>query len=294
MQGSAEWHEQRRNKLTASNLGACMGIVSYTSRQQAYDRAVGRDTFQVPLPTDPHSRWLLTGSSSPLPCASRLVAAIAQGNDACQWGTDNEPRAIRDYAKRTGNVVVAAGLLVHPTIPWMAGSPDGLVGTEGMIEVKCPYYRQVPHETLPLHYYCQINALLECSGRKWCDFVSWTPNSMKIQRINHDPTLFPFLKRSFYDELWWAIENNKGHFNIMKREDKDVLKYQLAESLRLSTNSKVWSGFQTMFPPPSPEDSEFDAWLSSDVEANGPNDVRPANSMGQEGSPSGKRQRVAV
>lgn len=292
MQGSAEWYEQRRNKLTASNLGACLGLVSYTSRQQAYDRAVGRDTFQVPLALDPHScmmwkLWLRQEDLPPDPTG-------AQGNDACQWGTDNEPRAIRDYTKRTGNVIVTAGLLVHPSIPWMAGSPDGLVGDEGMIEVKCPYYKQVPHDTLPLHYYCQINALLECTGRQWCDFVSWTPNSMKIQRINHDPTLFPFLKRCFYDELWSAIENNRGRFNTMKKEDKDVLKYQLTESLRRSTNSKVWTGFQSMFPPPSPEHNDFDSLLSSDIEANGPSDVRSASSVVQQGSPSGKRQRVIV
>ena len=60
-----------------------------------------------------------------------------KGNNeqACLWGTNNEKNAIKDYMVRTGNVVRAAGFFEHPKHPWLGGSPDGLVGERGMIEV---------------------------------------------------------------------------------------------------------------------------------------------------------------
>ena len=100
-QRSAAWHIARRGKLTASNLGASLGLVSYTSRKVAYSRALGLDKFQ--------------------------------GNDATQWGNDNEMNGILAYQAKTGNLVAPTGLHVHRDYDWLAGSPDGFVGERGMI-----------------------------------------------------------------------------------------------------------------------------------------------------------------
>ena len=94
-QRTPAWHIARRGKLTASNLGAALGQVSYTSRQVAYQRALGLDKFQ--------------------------------GNEACQWGNDNEMNGIAGYQAFTGNLVNATGLHIHPHYKWLAGSPDGFV-----------------------------------------------------------------------------------------------------------------------------------------------------------------------
>ena len=107
-QRTPEWYEARRGKLTASNVGAALGQVSYTSRAEAYRRALGTDTFT--------------------------------GNDATRWGVLHEADGILAYTKLTGADVTATGLHTHEKFPWLAGSPDGLVGEEGLIEVKCPYY----------------------------------------------------------------------------------------------------------------------------------------------------------
>ena len=171
-QRTEAWHAARRGKLTASNLGALLGQVSYTSRAEAFRRALGTDDFQ--------------------------------GNEATEWGTVNEPNGIAYYEQVTGNKVIETGLHTHPNFNWIAGSPDGLVGTEGMVEIKCPYYKRTPHAEIPGHYYMQINALLECTGRDWCDYVCWTPQATSIYRVYRDTALFNELWY-YYSDIYMAI-----------------------------------------------------------------------------------------
>ncbi len=161
IQGTPAWFKARQGKLTASRFGAAAGICPYASRARALREVLGVDKFE--------------------------------GNAACTWGTQNERNAVKDYMVRTGNVVRSSGLHTHPHHDWLAGSPDGLVGDEGMIEVKCPFYNKVPHVRIPPTYYCQMNGLMEILDREWCDFVSWTPTEMKVYRVYRDPALFSFL-----------------------------------------------------------------------------------------------------
>ena len=114
-QRTQPWFAARKGKLTASNLGGLLGLCSWCSRQETYNRLTGKTKFE--------------------------------GNDATQWGTDNEQNAINDYQTCTGNIVEPSGLHVHSSYMWLAGSPDGLVGEEGMNEVK---FVAVRHAPLPL------------------------------------------------------------------------------------------------------------------------------------------------
>ena len=100
-------------------------------------------------------------------------------NATMQWGVDNEPHAIAAYENVTGSFVVGTGLIDHPTIAMFGASPDGLIGDDGQLEVKCPdttthlntlLTKQVPDEYIP-----QITSQLACTRRKWCDFVSYDP-----------------------------------------------------------------------------------------------------------------------
>jgi hypothetical protein len=110
-------------------------------------------------------------------------------NDATRWGMANEPNALLAYSAHTGNLVEPTGLHVHKHADWLAGSPDGLIGTEGIVEAKCPYWSKTPHQTIPLYYYLQINLCLECADREWCDFISWTPGAHKVIRVTRDRDL---------------------------------------------------------------------------------------------------------
>ncbi len=111
----------------------------------------------------------------------RLTGEVADFyiNEAMQWGIDQEPNAIASYENITGEFVVGCGLINHPTISMSGASPDGLIGKDGLLEAKCPntethlntiLTQQVPDEYLP-----QITWQLACTGRKWCDFVSYDP-----------------------------------------------------------------------------------------------------------------------
>ena len=161
-QGTPAWFSARQGKLTASRFGAAAGICPYNSRAKALRLALGQE------------KW--------------------SGNvEACRWGTINEKNAIKDYMVRTGNVVKSKGFYEHPDYPWLGGSPDGLIGDEGMIEVKCPFVNKVCHAKIPPVYYCQINGLLEILDRQWCDYISWTPTEMKVYRVFRDPDLFTYL-----------------------------------------------------------------------------------------------------
>ena len=197
------WYRARAGKLTASNLGAAIGVCSYTSRNEAFARATGKSEFV--------------------------------GNEATAWGNNNEANAIVDYQTITGNKVDASGLHVHKDYTWLAGSPDGLVGSDGMIEVKCPFYRKRDgssrvHKTVPAHYYCQVNALLEILGRKWCDYISWTPEGMAIYRIHRDASAFDFFL-TYYGQFYAAMAAGAGKAPTMSPEDKRKILARMASCL---------------------------------------------------------------
>lgn len=120
-----------------------------------------------------------------------------------QWGIDNEPNAIAHYENETGSFVVGCGLINHPTIPMSGASPDGLVGNDGLIEIKCPstttHINTLLTGEVPSEYLPQMMWQMACTGRKWCDFVSFDPRlepplQIKIIRVERDDGLIAELE----------------------------------------------------------------------------------------------------
>ncbi|MPX79047.1 lambda exonuclease family protein [Moraxella catarrhalis] len=113
--------------------------------------------------------------------AERLTGVQLQNfvNAAMQWGIDNEPNAIKAYEWQYFTEVEPCGLIDHPTIPMSGASPDGLVGDDGQIEIKCPntetHLNTIITGKIPSEYLPQITWQLACTGRDWCDFVSYDP-----------------------------------------------------------------------------------------------------------------------
>ncbi len=107
------------------------------------------------------------------------------GNDATEWGNEHESDALEAYTKRTGRKVRTGQTFIqHPELELVGGTPDGLVGEKGIIEVKCPYnfknhLRTVITRTVPDEYLAQVYGHLWLSGREWCDFVSFDPRIPK-------------------------------------------------------------------------------------------------------------------
>jgi len=94
---------------------------------------------------------------------------------AMQWGVDQEPFARAAYEARSGVWVDTVGFVQHPTIERAGASPDGLVGHDGLVEIKCPNTSTMIDTLLtgkvPSNYVTQMQMQMACTGRAWCDYA---------------------------------------------------------------------------------------------------------------------------
>lgn len=111
----------------------------------------------------------------------RLTGNPVQGyqNAAMQWGTMTEPEAREAYEAEHGVLVEQTGFLRHPSVKWCGASPDGLVDSDGMVEIKCPesttHLEWMTNGVVPSEHVPQIQGQMWVTGRKWVDFVSYDP-----------------------------------------------------------------------------------------------------------------------
>jgi hypothetical protein len=101
-------------------------------------------------------------------------------SDALQHGIDSEPLAIGAYEWETGETVEPSGFIVHPRLDYVGCSPDGLVGSAGGIEAKCPHNTGIHIKTIisgemPSHHIPQVQGCMWVTGREWWDFISFSP-----------------------------------------------------------------------------------------------------------------------
>ena len=172
VQGSPEWFGLRLGKATASRIA---DIVARTKS----DYSASRANYMAQLICE-----RLTGQ-----------AQESYTNAAMQWGSDTEPHARAAYSFMTDIDVDQIGFVDHPVIAMSGASPDGLAGTDGLVEIKCPnsatHIDTLLGATTPAKYVTQIQWQLACTGRQWCDFVSFDPRlpepmQLFIQRIERD------------------------------------------------------------------------------------------------------------
>ena len=92
-----------------------------------------------------------------------------------QWGVDQEPFARAAYEAHSGVWVDTVGFVQHPTIERAGASPDGLVGHDGLVEIKCPNTATMIDTLLtgkvPSNYATQMQMQMACTGRAWCDYA---------------------------------------------------------------------------------------------------------------------------
>jgi exodeoxyribonuclease (lambda-induced) len=180
--------------------------------------------------------------------------AMEPANPACTWGVNNEANGIVSYMSKTGNYVQSTGLHSHPHYNWLAGSPDGFVGEEGLIEVKCPYYYKRNgasriHEKVPGHYW-----LLEITGRQWCDHVCWTPEGMAVYRVHRDSETFDYLL-SFYSAIYASIQALSPTPPPLSKEERATIAARIEAAMDTGVDLLHWKAhIQTA--PPASEDSD--------------------------------------
>jgi hypothetical protein len=106
-----------------------------------------------------------------------------------------EPVARAAYEAHTGTFITQTGFWLHSEIPFFGASPDGLVGDDGLIEIKCPktpnHLRYRNEGKVPAKYKRQMICQILCTGRKWVDFVSFdnrVRDSKQLFIVRFEPT----------------------------------------------------------------------------------------------------------
>lgn len=180
-QRSEEWHEARLGKVTASRVADMM------ARTKSGPSA-SRKNYRAELVLE------------------RLTGQRQGGHNsaAMQWGTDVEPQARAAYEFLTDRAVVETGFVVHPRIADLGASPDGLVGDDGLLEIKCPipatHLEIIETGAIPDKYIKQMQTQMACTGRAWCDFVSFDPrfpaeHQIWMHRVQRDDALIAEIER---------------------------------------------------------------------------------------------------
>jgi putative phage-type endonuclease len=212
VQGSPEWFAARAGKVTASRVA---DIVARTKTGYSTSRA----NYMAQL------------------VAERLTGKVDEGftSGPMQWGTDTEPEARIAYEFYCDRNVAQIGYVPHPNIGDAGASPDGLVGEDGLVEIKCPntatHIDTLLGSTVPGKYVTQMQWQMACTGRQWCDFVSFDPRlpeamKMYVERVKRDDEMIADLERevlSFLAELRAKVDALRAKYDPEPAEPVSVL-----------------------------------------------------------------------
>jgi putative phage-type endonuclease len=170
-QRSEEWFQARLGKVTASRVADVLAKIKS-------GESASRRNYKIQLVSE-----RLTGEKQE-----------TYINQAMQDGIDREFYAREKYVQQFGEVE-EVGFVKHPTLE-AGASPDGMVGDDGIIEIKCPmgstHTETLMTQDVPSRYVPQIQFQLLVTGRKWCDFVSYNPMfpehlQVFVKRVEADP-----------------------------------------------------------------------------------------------------------
>lgn len=198
-QRTAEWFAARLGKVTASRVADVMART-----KSGY--SASRKNYMAELVCE-----RLTG----IPSEHFESAAM-------KWGTDTEPLARSAYEARTGELVEEVGFIEHPRIKGFGASPDGLVGTDGGLEIKCPntatHIEYLTGGSIDRAYIIQMHVGMMCTGRAWWDFLSFDPRlpenlSYFCVRVKRDDALVAEIEdevKKFLAELDEMVERLKA------------------------------------------------------------------------------------
>lgn len=162
-QGTEKWLAVRKLKMTASNAYA---ISCNSTGLKSYCKKIVIDSL----------------------CESESFSSKAM-----QFGNEYEPEAREKYEMVKGVLVDQIGFA--ELSEFVGASPDGLVGDDGLVEIKCRYKPEkhfdfIMKRKIELSYYWQMQMQMYVLDRKWCDFVSYQPffkeNSLIIDRVERN------------------------------------------------------------------------------------------------------------
>jgi len=202
-QRTEEWVQARLGKVTASR------IADATARTKS-GWGASRANYMAEL------------------VAERLTGKQAEGftSSAMQRGTELEPEALAAYAFVSDVAVQPVGFVPHPSIAMAGASPDGEVGSDGLVEVKCPntatHIETLLTGDIDLRYLKQMQWQLACTGRAWCDFASYDPRlpermQLYVQRVYRNAVGIADMEkdiRAFLEELDGKVAALRSKYDL--------------------------------------------------------------------------------
>lgn len=197
-QGTEAWFADRLGKATASRIADVLA-----KTKTGYSASRANYMTQLVLETITQTR------------------AESFTNSAMQWGVEQEPFARAAYEAQTGQMVEEVGFLPHPTIELAGASPDGLVGDDGMVEIKCPSSSTALEVWLthaqggnPVDgkYFAQMQWQMRCADRSWCDYVVFDPRMPAKAQL--------YVTRVMRDDEWLASAEEEVTKFLVAMQDK--------------------------------------------------------------------------
>jgi putative phage-type endonuclease len=202
-QGSSEWHALRLGKVTASRVADIMRTTK-TGVSASRQRYLGELVAER-----------LTGQ----PASSFKSADM-------EWGNATEEAARNAYAFYTGQLLEPVAFVDHPTIAMSGASPDMLVGTDGLLEIKCPathtHIGYLLGDKIDADYLTQMQWQMACTGRQWCDWATFDPRlpeemRLDCRRVDRDPVRIAELEaavRAFLIEVENTVAKLKAKYSL--------------------------------------------------------------------------------
>lgn len=183
IQNTQEWYDLRLGKFTASTFSDL--FMDKTTK--GYEKAIYKPVFERLTKESPET----------------------YSSEYMERGTELEPIAVDVYEKETFNIASNGGFFTLGD--WVGASPDRLVDTDGLLEIKAPAYNTMINyllkKTLPNIYKWQVQGQLLVSDRKWCDFMAFHPKlNPLIIRVDRDESMIEQL----YAKLIESIELAKS------------------------------------------------------------------------------------
>ena len=219
-QRSKEWFAERHQRLTASDVATAIGMNPYSSRAELiYKKCGGKDIFK--------------------------------GNAATKHGEKWEDTAIRIYCEKYHDKSFEFGLLPHPTIPFLGGSPDGITAKGTVLEVKCPLMRTIVPGVVPAYYLPQVQIVMECTNLEVTHFIQYKPPPNEVFDVTIVPRDRDWFARYFpvMDFFWKEVihyreiglEFNPVHIKKLQAEkDKEKKKNTIVTQPKLDTSKYLF------------------------------------------------------
>ena len=169
-QGTPQWHQERVGHCTASRFKDVLA----EPKKKGSGESVSRRNYRTQLVTE------------------RLTGVPLEGgfrNASTDWGTAQEALARQAVEIATGHVIMTSPFVLHPKIEWCGASPDGLIGADGLTQIKCPFVSSIHLDNVesggyPSEYRAQIQGEMWVTGRQWSLFVSFDPRMPEHLRLH--------------------------------------------------------------------------------------------------------------